>query len=169
MQPWGIWNAMKSWNIKKNHQTKAKVMKTQIVRKESCRIPLLAWLPKLQNSNGFQAFPKAGVRSLPMLPMNQWILGFWQVPVISVGMQSTQKYWEMLRLFWNKAWFQYDLPKSRCSGIKYGLKMWSGDLFKLKMCSGDRRNVLRRLSPSLKWPQKSPDIRTTISQNMHQY
>ena len=47
--------------------------------------------------------------------------------------------------------------------------MWSGDLFKLKMCSGDRRNVLRRLSPSLKWPQKSPDIRTTISQNMHQY
>ena len=40
---------------------------------------------------------------------------------------------------------------------------------KLKMCSGDRRNVLRRFSPSLKLPQKSPDIRTTISQNMHQY
>ena len=89
--------------------------------------------------------------------------------MIAIGMQNIQKCWEMHHLLWNKAWFQYDLPKSLCSGVKYGLKMWSGDLSKLKMCSGDRRNVLRRFSPSLKLPQKSPDIRTTISQNMHQY
>ena len=102
--------------------------------------------------------------------MNHWILGFWPIPImIAIGMQNIQKCWEMHHLLWNKAWFQYDLPKSLCSGVKYGLKMWSGDLSKLKMCSGDRRNVLRRLSPSLKLSQKSPDIRTTISQNMHQY
>ena len=117
-----------------------------------------------------KAFLKAGVQWLPMLPMYHWILGFWQLPImIAIGMQNIQKCWEMHHLLWNKAWFQYDLPKSLCSGVKYGLKMWSGDLSKLKMCSGDRRNVLRRFSPSLKLPQKSPDIRTTISQNMHQY
>ena len=138
--------------------------------KKSGRILFLRWLQNLRNSNGFQAFLKAGVQWLPMLPMYHWILGFWQLPImIAIGMQNIQKCWEMHHLLWNKAWFQYDLPKSLCSGVKYGLKMWSGDLSKLKMCSGDKRNVLRRFSPSLKLPQKSPDIRTTISQNMHQY
>ena len=138
--------------------------------RKSGRILFLRWLQNLRNSNGFQAFLKAGFQWLPMLPMYHWILGFWQLPImIAIGMQNIQKCWEMHHLLWNKAWFQYDLPKSLCSGVKYGLKMWSGDLSKLKMCSGDRRNVLRRFSPSLKLPQKSPDIRTTISQNMHQY
>ena len=163
---WGVWSAMKSQNTRRQKQRQGERKWRENPAESSCLYG--SKISKTQTV--FKPFyVKAGVRSLPMLPMNQWILGFWQVPVISVGMQSTQKYWEMLRLFWNKAWFQYDLPKSRCSGIKYGLKMWSGDLFKLKMCSGDRKNVLRRLFPSLKLTQKSPDIRTTVSQNMHQY
>ena len=45
-----------------------------------------------KNSNCFQAFLKAGVRLIPMLPMNHWILGFRRVPKIAVGVQSTQKF-----------------------------------------------------------------------------
>ena len=52
--------------------------------------------------------------------------------------------------------------------MKYGPKMRSGDLSKLKNDLRRQENDLRRLPPSLKWLPKSPDIRTSISQNMHQ-
>ena len=52
--------------------------------------------------------------------------------------------------------------------MKYGPKMRSGDLSKLKNDLRRQENDLRRLPPSFKWLPKSPDIRTSISQNMHQ-
>ena len=61
-------------------------------REKTDRILLFVWLQKLRNSNCLQAFLKAGVRLLPMLPMNHWILGFRRVPKIAVGVQSTQKF-----------------------------------------------------------------------------
>ena len=158
---WGVWSAMKSQNTKKEPIDKSKG-KENVNGEKIRQNPFACIAPKTLKLKRFSSLPKGWSPITPDASHEQ-------VPVIAVGMQSTQKCWEMLCLFWNKAWFQYDLPKSRCSGIKYGLKMWSGDLFKLKMCSGDRRNVLRRLFPSLKLTQKSPDIRTTVSQNMHQY
>ena len=160
---------MKSQNMKKEPIEKSKGKKNangQKIRQN----PLSSMAPKSPKLKRFSSLPKGWSPMTPNASNEPLDLGFLTNPNYHlIGMQSTQKCLEMHRLFWNKAWFQYDLPKSLCSGVKYGLKMWSGDLSKLKMCSGDRRNVLRRFSPSLKLPQKSPDIRTTISQNMHQY
>ena len=48
-------------------------------------------------------------------------------------------------------------------------KLSSWDLWGLKMSSGDWANEFLRFSPSLKLLAKSPDIRTSVAQNMHGY
>ena len=68
--------------------------------------PLVCMAPKTPKLKWFSSLPKGWSPITPNASnaMNHcavhcWILGFWQVPIIAVGMQSTQKCLEMLCLF----------------------------------------------------------------------